>query len=103
LTKRELKSILDAIKHVDLDIKIPDKFEESKIDRASGEKVLFSWWINDEVLVLTNNVDLFDEKDRIVIVADLPGLRLPNHPDASANYKNGILEVVIKKEGGYEG
>lgn len=78
------------------------KFEESKIDRASGKKVLFSWWINDGMLVLTNNVDLFEEKDRIVIVADLPGVKFPNHIDASANYNNGVLEVVIKKEVEYE-
>ncbi|MFZ2071407.1 MAG: hypothetical protein WAV32_07425 [Halobacteriota archaeon] len=74
------------------------KFEESKIDRVSGEKVLFSWWITDDMPVMRNNVELFDERDRIVIVADLPDARLPNRIDASANYKNGILEVVIKRE-----
>ncbi|MDI6810938.1 MAG: hypothetical protein QMD80_04585 [archaeon] len=79
------------------------KFEESKIDRVSGKKVLFSWWITDDAPVITNNVELFEERDRIVIIADLPGLRLPNHIDVSANYKNGVLEVVIKKEEGYEG
>ena len=30
MTKRKPKSILDAIKHVDLDIKIPDKTDEIK-------------------------------------------------------------------------
>ncbi|MDI6885351.1 MAG: hypothetical protein QMD22_03205 [archaeon] len=79
------------------------KFEESKIDRVSGEKVLFSWWVTDDAPVITNNVELFEEEDRIVIIADLPGLRLPNHIDVSANYKNGVLEVVIKKEEEYEG
>ncbi|MBE0516586.1 MAG: hypothetical protein IBX41_04230 [Methanophagales archaeon] len=79
------------------------KFEESKIDRESGEKVLFSWWITDDMPVITNNVELFDERDRIVIIADLQGVRLPNHIDVFANYKNGVLEVVIKKEGDYEG
>jgi HSP20 family molecular chaperone IbpA len=79
------------------------KFEESKIDRVSGEKVLFSWWITDDMPVMRNNVELFDERDRIVIVADLPDARLPNRIAASVNYKNGVLEVVIKKEGEYEG
>jgi len=80
------------------------KFEKSKIDRESGEKVLFSWWIDDAVPIIKNgNIELFDEKDRIVMIADLPGLRLSNPIGISANYNNGILEVVIKKEGGYEG
>ena len=30
MTKRKSKSVLDAIKHVDLDIKIPDKTKEIK-------------------------------------------------------------------------
>ena len=30
MTKRKSKSVLDAIKHVDLDIKIPDKTNEIK-------------------------------------------------------------------------
>ncbi|MBE0516209.1 MAG: hypothetical protein IBX41_02295 [Methanophagales archaeon] len=80
------------------------KFEKSKIDRASGEKVLFSWWIDDKVPIIKGgNIDIFDEKDRIVMIADLPGLRLSNPIGISANYNNGILEVVIKKEVKYEG
>ena len=79
------------------------KFKKSRIDRVSGEKVLFSWWITEDMPVMRNNVELFEERDRIVIVADLPDERLPNTIDASVNYKNGVLEVAIKKEKEYEG
>jgi hypothetical protein len=79
------------------------KFEKSRIDRVSGEKVLFSWWIEDEVPIIKDgNIELFDEKDRIVMIADLPGLMLSNPIGISANYNNGILEVVLKKEVEYE-
>jgi hypothetical protein len=79
------------------------KFEKSRIDRVSGEKVLFSWWINADVPIIKDgNIELFDEKDRIVMIADLPGLKLSNPIGISANYNNGVLEVVLKKEVEYE-
>jgi len=79
------------------------KFEKSRIDRVSGEKALFSWWINAGVPIIKDgNIELFDEKDRIVMIADLPGLKLSNPIGISANYNNGVLEVVLKKEVEYE-
>ncbi|MDD3564100.1 MAG: hypothetical protein PHN90_00340 [Methanothrix sp.] len=80
------------------------KFEASEIDPISGEKVLFSWWImDDDIPVMKNNVELLNGRDRITVIADLPGARLPNQMDVSARYKNGILEIIINKgldEGG---
>ena len=75
------------------------KFEESKIDWMSGEKVLFSWWImdGDMPVVRRYNVELFNEMDKITIIAELPGTRFPDQIDVSARYNNGILEVIIKK------
>ena len=77
------------------------RFERSRMDLLSGEKVCFSWWINDEMIVdmpVSNRTpELFDEGDRVRIVADLPNARLQGSIDVSARYKNGILEVVIKK------
>ena len=77
------------------------RFEQSRMDLLSGEKVCFSWWINDEMIVdmpVSNRTpELFDEGDRVRIVADLPNARLQGSIDVSAKYKNGILEVVIKK------
>jgi len=81
------------------------RFEQSKMDLLSGEKVCFSWWITDEIIVdipidmpVSNRTpELFDEGDRVRIVAVLPNAPLRGSIDVSARYKNGILEVVIKK------
>ncbi len=73
------------------------KFEQSKMDIVSGKKVCFSWWIADERPVLSNNVELFHEGERILIIAGLPDVKLPDQIDVSARFKNGVLEVAIKK------
>ncbi|MFB3764035.1 MAG: hypothetical protein ACE14P_02165 [Methanotrichaceae archaeon] len=73
------------------------KFEQSRMDIISGEKICFSWWIEDESPVSNNNVELFHERERILIVAGLPDMKLPDQIDVSARFKNGILEVAIKK------
>lgn len=73
------------------------KFEQSKMDIVSGKKVCFSWWIADEKPVLSNNVELFHEGERILIIANLPNVKLPDQVDVSARFKNGVLEVAIKK------
>jgi hypothetical protein len=73
------------------------RFEQSKMDIGSGKKVCFSWWIADEIPVLSNNVELFQEDKRILIIANLPDVRLPNQIDVSARFKNSVLEVAIKK------
>lgn len=73
------------------------KFEQSKMDIVSGKKVCFSWWIADEIPVLSNNLELFQEVERILIIANLPNVKLPDQPNVSARFKNGVLEVAIKK------
>jgi hypothetical protein len=76
------------------------RFEKSRIDLASGEKVCFSWWaVVDEIPVLSNGLELLNERDRVLIVASLPNVKLQDPIDVSAGYKNGILEVAIKKLG----
>jgi hypothetical protein len=73
------------------------KFEMSKMDNASGEKISFSWWMVDEIPVLSKGLELFNEGDKVLIVAGLPNVKLQDPIDVSARYKNGILEVIIKK------
>ena len=73
------------------------RFEKSKMDNASGEKICFSWWMVDEIPVLSKGLELFNEGDRVLIVAGLPNVKLQDPIDVSARYKNGILEVAIKK------
>jgi HSP20 family molecular chaperone IbpA len=49
-------------------------FERSKIDPLTGEKIVFSWWTADKLTGFEDNeiLDVFNEEDRIRIVACLP-------------------------------
>jgi HSP20 family molecular chaperone IbpA len=76
-------------------------FEQSKIDSFSGEKVLFSWWFLDEGNIPISNdnkpvVDLFNEKDGISIIAQVPTSVDPAQHEVL--YKNGILKISLEKE-----
>ena len=46
---------------------------------------------------ISNNVEMFHEGERILIIAGLPDVKLPDQIDVSARFKNGVLEVAIKK------
>jgi hypothetical protein len=75
-------------------------FEQSKIDPVSGEKVLFSWWFLDEGNIPLSGrdktlVDVFNERDSVTIIAELPTSVEPTHPDIQ--FKNGVLKVRLKK------
>jgi len=63
------------------------RFERSKMDIASGKKICFSWWIADDIPRLNSDVELFQEDKRILIIANLPDVRLPNQIDVSARFK----------------
>jgi HSP20 family molecular chaperone IbpA len=75
-------------------------FEQAKIDSLSGEKVLFSWWFLDEENVPISDgnkplVDIFNEKEGISIIAQVPSSVDPTHHEFC--YKNGILKVGLVK------
>ena len=75
-------------------------FEQAKVDSFSGEKVLFSWWFLDEENISVSDgskplVDLFDEKDSISIIAQVPTSVDPAHHEFW--FKNGILKVGLEK------
>lgn len=89
-------------------------FEESKNDPLTGEKILFSWWLLDgENVPMTSRdkllVDVFDEKDTLTIIAQLPGWDGPSPTkmecknralEVTVNhikYKNGILQISLEK------
>jgi hypothetical protein len=88
-------------------------FEESKIDPFTGEKVLFRWWLveGDAAAVDRDRplVDMFQEKDSVTIVVQLPGWDDSVNPKAEdknspsqikvndVKYRNGILQVRLKK------
>ena len=75
-------------------------FEQARIDSLSGEKVLFSWWFLDEENVPISDgnkplVDIFNEKESISIIAQVPTSVDPTHHEFC--YKNGILKVGLGK------
>jgi hypothetical protein len=89
-------------------------FLESKTDPLTGEKVLFSWWLLDgEEAPMTGKdkllCDVFDEEDKVTIVAQLPtsGSEIcpgPGYGDVAdgirvnqVEYKNGVLQISLEK------
>lgn len=75
------------------------RFENSKIDSVTGEKVLFSWWLEEGLLRGRRReplVDIFEEDDHITIIAQLPApLELAR--EAEIERKDNILRVLIRK------
>lgn len=101
-------------------------FRESKFDLLEGEKILFSWWLDDDFAKEkpTSFIDVFDDGDSIRIIADLKideddmriiaennkvaiysnselrqKIKLPRNVGSviRKSYKNGILELVLAK------
>jgi len=91
----ELAELIGASTHMDVLLKIRGvinptaeriagspilAFRRSRVDPVTGEKVLFSWWVIGPPRVEEEArtgvlVDVFDEEDRIDVVADLAGVR----------------------------
>ena len=76
-------------------------FEQSRMDSSIGEMVLFSWWFLDEDNVPSPAgnkplVDVFNEKDSLSIIAQVPTSVDPTQREVS--YKNGILKVRLGKK-----
>ncbi len=108
-------------------------FKESAIDSSEGKKVLFSWWLENATELVEEVeeqekelIDVFDEKDCVKIVMELPESKninaeisenklivtatksnekickkIPLHTPAKRiiekNYNNGILEIRLDK------
>ncbi|MBM3142931.1 MAG: hypothetical protein FJ005_07795 [Chloroflexi bacterium] len=76
-------------------------FEQSKTDPLTGENVLFSWWFLDEGNVPISGgdkplVDVFNEKDSITVIAQLP--TSVDLADTDIQFKNGILKVRLRRK-----
>ena len=71
------------------------RFERSKIDPLTGEKIVFNWWINEELTDSAHDdfVDVMDEKSLLRIVVDLP----PQEKNVEVKV-NGSLLVISGKE-----
>jgi len=91
----ELADLIDAPSHMDVLLRIKGVinptaekvigspllvFKKSRVDDETGEMVLFSWWLIARTVIKETDqratrVDIFDEGDKIDIVADLTGIR----------------------------
>jgi len=91
----DLAELMGAPTHMDVLLKIREDinptaeriagspiltFRRSRVDPVTGQKVLFSWWVvglsrAPKEARLGVLVDIFDEGDRIDVVADLVGIR----------------------------
>ncbi len=80
------------------------EFCESRIDRKTGKRVLFSWWLSDflvEGRLMSDErekplIDVFDEIDRIIILYEVsPVLRLSDK--VKVEQRQGILSITLEK------
>jgi len=102
-------------------------FERSRLDPLTGEKITFSWWLNEELMDYIPNgklLDVYEEKDTLRVIASIP-LQEDVKLEVKDNFliiagkkyyqevlltsavegnvkktiNNGVLEVVLKKSG----
>jgi hypothetical protein len=103
-------------------------FERSKIDPLTGEKIVFSWWLKEELTdtaYCDKLLDVFDEKNVLRVIASLPPqekkvqvkveddsiiisgkeyykeipLFCPVEKTLKKTFNNGVLEVKLNKIG----
>ena len=71
-------------------------FERSKIDPFTGEKIAFSWWLNEDLIDNTRSdrlLDILDEKNALRIIVSLP----LEEKDVKAEVKENFLIISGKK------
>ena len=74
-------------------------FEESKTDPVTNDKILFSWWINDEIELIEEKeaidiFDIFDERDKIRVVIRLSDVE---EEDVNVNVDHNTLVISAGK------
>ena len=103
-------------------------FERSRLDPLTGEKITFSWWLNEELMDYIPNgklLDVYEEKDTLRVIASIPLQEEDVKVEVKDNFliiagkkyyqevvltsavegnvkktvNNGVLEVVLKKSG----
>ena len=73
-------------------------FLESATDLATGRQIMFSWWLNDDILHKTDAVEVVETHDSLVITLDRTGYDLPKTLHATARCTHGILEIRVEKK-----
>lgn len=103
-------------------------FERSKIDPLTGEKIVFSWWLKEELMNSVYNdglLDIINEKNGLRVITSLPTqeenvevevkddfliisgkeyykeipLFCPVEKRVNKTFNNGVLEVKLNKIG----
>jgi len=71
-------------------------FESSKLDPLTGERISFSWWLNEELIDYVPNdelLDQYDEKDTLRIMTSIP----LQEEDVKVEVKDNLLIITGKK------
>lgn len=71
-------------------------FERSKIDPLTGEKIVFSWWMTEELANSVHDdelVDVMDEKNLLRVIASLP----PQEENVDVKVEDSLL-IISGKE-----
>jgi len=71
-------------------------FERSKIDPLTGEKIVFSWWMTEELANSAHDdelVDIMDEKNLLRVIASLP----PQEENVDVKVEDSLL-IISGKE-----
>jgi len=115
----EMADLIDAPTHMDVLLRIKGVinptaekvigspllvFERSRVDDETGETVLFSWWLIARTVIketdkVATRVDIFDDGDRIDIVADLSGLGVS---EEDVMLRIAVDRVILSSESGDE-
>ncbi len=72
------------------------KFERSKIDPLTGEKVVFHWWLTEDLIEHKDNespLDIFEEKNGLRVITCLP----PQEENINIEVRNDLL-IISGKE-----
>ncbi len=80
------------------------EFKESEIDESSGKKVVFKWWLRDDLQLTEKReelLDVFDEGDEIRVIAELP--LVVDEEDIKVEVNEDILGIIVNaSKGKYE-
>lgn len=75
-------------------------FHPSKFDLETGEKVMFNWWLELDMIYARKRksqiIDFFQDDQTIMLVAEVPEILVES---AEINYRNGILTIELVKRG----
>jgi hypothetical protein len=72
-------------------------FFESATDLATGRQIVFSWWLNDDLVHKKKEVEVVETGDSLVITLDRSGCDLPKTLHVLASCTHGILEIKVEK------